>query len=296
MTTNLPHEATVISKAKEDFRNYNDSENQSMGVVLNHYREMRKNQTVAFVKKMHEKYSFAPGKHRAEMTIREVFKVLETYVDSSDPDVSLPNMIHMFQTAEGIRKAGFPDWFQLVGLIHDMGKLMFLWGDESCGQVGTATGPQWALGGDTWVVGVRIPDCTILPEFNSLNPDMADPAHNTELGMYSPGCGLDKLLFAFGHDEYLYQMCVANKCTIPPEGLAMIRFHSAYPWHTGGAYRQFMTTHDHEMMKWVLEFNKFDLYTKDEAGLRKLDKSVDELWAYYQPIIDKYFPTSKLLW
>lgn len=42
----------------------------------------------------------------------------------------------MLQTAEGIRKQGFPDWMQLVGLIHDMGKVMFLWGNEADGQVG----------------------------------------------------------------------------------------------------------------------------------------------------------------
>jgi inositol oxygenase len=42
----------------------------------------------------------------------------------------------MIQTAEGIRKRGHPDWMQLVGLIHDMGKIMFLWGDDSIGQNG----------------------------------------------------------------------------------------------------------------------------------------------------------------
>ncbi len=115
----------------------------------------------------------------------------------------------MLQTAEGIRKAGHPDWFQLVGLLHDMGKLMFLWGTADDGQVGTAEGPQWALGGDTWVVGCRIPDCTVFPEFNTLNPDMHDDRYNTELGIYSPHCGMDKLLYAYGHDEYLYQMLVS---------------------------------------------------------------------------------------
>ena len=43
----------------------------------------------------------------------------------------------MLQTAEGIRKLGHPEWMQLVGLIHDMGKIMFLWGDDSIGQNGT---------------------------------------------------------------------------------------------------------------------------------------------------------------
>jgi inositol oxygenase len=86
---------------------------------------MRTHQTLAFSQRMSEKYSFENGP-RSKMSIREAFRELETYVDSSDPDVSLPNLIHMLQTAEGIRKAGHPEWFQVVGLIHDMGKIMFL--------------------------------------------------------------------------------------------------------------------------------------------------------------------------
>lgn len=72
-----------MPKAVEEFRNYKDSERQS--VVESHYRLMRSNQTVEFVDRMMEKYSFE--KPRMHMTIREAFKVLETYVDSSDPDV-----------------------------------------------------------------------------------------------------------------------------------------------------------------------------------------------------------------
>ena len=37
-------------------------------------------------------------------------------------------------SAEAIRKAGEPEWFQLVGLLHDMGKIMFLWGNAVDGQ------------------------------------------------------------------------------------------------------------------------------------------------------------------
>ena len=89
------------------------------------YKLMRSNQSLAFSKKMLEKYSFHNGP-RCKMTIRDAFRALENYVDSSDPDVSLPNLLHMLQTAEGIRRAGHPEWFQVVGLIHDMGKIMFL--------------------------------------------------------------------------------------------------------------------------------------------------------------------------
>lgn len=32
-----------------------------------------------------------------------------------------------------------------------------------------------SLGGDTWALGCRIPDSVVFPEFNAVNPDMADP-------------------------------------------------------------------------------------------------------------------------
>lgn len=49
---------------------------------------------------------------------------LNELVDESDPDVDLPNIVHSFQTAEKIRE-DHPDedWFQLIGLIHDVGKV-----------------------------------------------------------------------------------------------------------------------------------------------------------------------------
>ena len=70
----------------------------------------------------------------------------------------------------------------------------------------------------------------------------------------------------------------------------MVRLHSCYPWHKGGAYRQFMKEGDEEIMDWVTTFNQFDLYTKsDERPV------VEELWPYYQRLIDRYCP-GKLWW
>ncbi len=69
--------------------------------------------------------------------------MLNDLVDESDPDASLPNIVHAFQTAERIRKVHpDKDWFALVGLIHDLGKVMAFY-DE----------PQWAVVGDTFPVG-----------------------------------------------------------------------------------------------------------------------------------------------
>lgn len=34
----------------------------------------------------------------------------------------------------------------------------------------------------------------------------------------------------------------------------MVRFHSFYPWHTGGDYRQLCSQQDLDMLPWVQEF------------------------------------------
>lgn len=272
-------------KAKEEFRDYNDSFRQD--VVTQHYCAMRSKQTLEFVKKMESKWHTFD---KAELTIWEAFELLTDYVDSSDPDTELPNLEHMLQTAEAIRKAGHPDWFQLTGLLHDMGKIMFVWGDAEDGQMGTAEGPQYALGGDTWVVGCRIPDEVVMPHFNALNADMKDKVMNTSNGIYSEGCGISNLTYAYGHDEYMYQMLVHNKTLLPKEALAMIRYHSCYPMHDRGCYRQFFAEGDEELIEWVKEFNQYDLYTKSDER-----PDVEALKPYYQGLINRYCP-GKLKW
>ena len=36
------------------------------------------------------------------------------------------------------------------------------------------------------------------------NPDYHNPKFNTKLGVYSEGCGLEKVLMSWGHDDYMY--------------------------------------------------------------------------------------------
>lgn len=62
------------------------------------------------------------------------------------------------------------------------------------------------------------------------NPDSKHPVYSTRYGIYSEGCGLDKVMLSWGHDEYLYHICKAQS-TLPDEALAMIRYHSFYPWY-----------------------------------------------------------------
>lgn len=63
------------------------------------------------------------------MNVREALEKLNDLVDESDPDTSLPNIVHAFQTAQRAREE-FPehDWLHLTGLIHDLGKIMAFYG------------------------------------------------------------------------------------------------------------------------------------------------------------------------
>lgn len=281
------HPAVGFEPGKDvkSFRVYEDaSASAEAARVSEHYKAMRTHQTLAFVERLTAKY--APF-DKARMSVREGFEKLKQFVDASDPDTSLPNLVHMLQTAERARAAGEPDWFLFTCLVHDIGKVMFLWGTPEDGQVGRADGPQFALGGDTWVVGARIPDCAVHAQFNALNPDMKDPVYSTEKGIYEDGCGIMNLKFAFGHDEYAYMLMIHNKIPLPPEGLAMLRLHSCYPWHTGGAYRRFMKAGDEDLMAAVLRFNRYDLYSKSDKVF-----VVEEVWPFYQSLIDKFCPAT----
>ncbi|XP_062316655.1 inositol oxygenase-like [Osmerus eperlanus] len=234
---------------------------------------MHTNQTLDFVKQKHSDWSNCG---HAQMGVMEAIMSLDQLVDESDPDVDFPNSFHAFQTAEGIRKEHpDKDWFQLVGLIHDIGKIMALWGE-----------PQWAVVGDTFPVGCRFQNGIVFRDKTFLdNPDEENHAYNTECGIYNSNCGLDNVLMSWGHDEYLYRVMKFNKCTIPEEGLYMIRFHSFYPWHSHGDYMHLCNDKDQRMLPWVREFNKFDLYTKSTEL-----PDVENLKPYYQSLINKYCP------
>ena len=73
----------------------------------------------------------------------------------------------------------------LVGLLHDLGKVL---AHEAFGTL-----PQWAVVGDTFPVGCKPDPAVIYHEHFSANKDASEPRFNTRLGVYTEGCGLDKV-------------------------------------------------------------------------------------------------------
>src|SRR6516162_3267760 len=212
------------SKKKEEFRNYDALARPG---VREFYRLNHRYQTLDFVRE--KKREFLPLAKR-KMGIWEAMEFLNTLVDDSDPDTDLTQIEHLMQTAEAIRADGHPRWFILTGLIHDLGKILCLFGE-----------PQWAVVGDTFPVGCRYSDKVVFSEFFAENPDHGVSEYQTECGIYEPGCGLDRVHMSWGHDEYLYHVV---KDYLPEPALAMIRYHSFYAAHREGAYAYLMDERD----------------------------------------------------
>lgn len=257
-------------KKESEFRDYR--KNVRAG-VREFYRLQHTNQTLDFV--LAKKREYLP-RQRKVMSVWEAMEFLNTLVDDSDPDTDLSQIEHLMQTAEAIRADGHPRWFILTGLVHDLGKILCLFGE-----------PQWAVVGDTFPVGCAYSEQIVFPEFFADNPDTQVAEYQTPCGIYREGCGLDEVHLSWGHDEYLYNVV---KDYLPEEGLAMIRYHSFYAWHRAGAYAHLTNEKDRRLLEWVRKFNPYDLYSK---GHTKPD--VKALTPYYQELIAEYFP-AKLAW
>ena len=232
------------------------------------YREMYKNQTLRYVIDQKENYEQLGI---IKMSMFKALSLLDTFIDSSDPDLNIPNSIHAFQTAERIRKK-FPDnkEYQITGLIHDIGKVLY-----------TFKYPEWSVVGDTFVLGCKLPKSMVYYNLTVDHPDR----DNTELGIYEKGCGLENLNLSFGHDEYVYQVLKQNKThKIRKKYMDIIRYHSLYPWHSKGEYRKLMNNKDYKTLINVNEFNNFDLYSKEDDAI-----ITDDIIDYYKNLLKEYF-------
>jgi inositol oxygenase len=252
-------------KPHDRFRDY---ENTTRPSVREFYRLNHQFQSVDFVREKRAHYLPLRTKR---MGIWEAMEYLNTLVDDSDPDIDLPQIEHLMQTSEAIRADGHPRWFVLAGLLHDLGKVLCLYGE-----------PQWAVVGDTFPVGCQFSEKIVFSQFFDANPDSQNPIYQSENGIYEPGCGLDAVLMSWGHDEYLYHV---TKDYLPLEAQYMIRYHSFYPAHREGEYQHLMNDQDREMFAWVHKFNPYDLYTK---SVTRVD--VEQLRPYYEELISEFFP------
>jgi inositol oxygenase len=253
------------AKTKDQFRDYRALVRPE---VKEFYRLNHKHQTVDFVRAKRAEYL---GLNKRKLGLWDGLEFLNTLVDDSDPDTCVPQIEHLLQTAEAIRRDGRPRWFILTGLIHDFGKVLCLFGE-----------PQWAVVGDTFPVGCAYSDKIVFFELLADNPDSRVSEYQTPCGIYSEGCGLDNVLMSWGHDEYMYHVV---KDYLPTEALYMIRYHSFYPGHREGAYAHLMNAADRKYLGAVRAFNPYDLYTKSAER-----PDIDKLRPYYEDLWNEFLP------
>lgn len=205
------------------------------------------------------------------MTLWDLLGALEGLRDESDPDTDLPQSQHAFQTAERLRREHpDEDWLHLVGLIHDCGKALQLFGE-----------PPEHVVGDTFPVGCAFDPAVVYPELFAGNPDHG--RYDAD-GLYRRHCGFDAVRFSFGHDEYLARVLEGHApCLLPPRAIYVVRYHSFYAWHQGGAYDHLAGVVDRALLPLLRSFQRCDLYSKAAPPV-----DVAAVRPYYARLMRKY--------
>ncbi|HZL34959.1 MAG TPA: inositol oxygenase family protein [Tepidisphaeraceae bacterium] len=252
-------------KTQAQFRNYDAA---VVPTVAQFYKTNHERQTLDFVL-AREREFFALEKGRK--SIWEAAEFLNNLVDDSDPDTDLSQLEHLLQTAEAIRADGHPRWMVAAGFVHDLAKVLCLYGE-----------PQWAVVGDTFPVGCAYSDQVVFQEYFAGNPDMHTPLYQTRYGIYEPNVGLDAVHMSWGHDAYGAHVM---KPYLPEQAIYILRYHSFYAAHRHGAYAHLMSPRDVEMFQWVRLFSGYDLYSK---GRPKPDLAVVK--PYYDDLFAEFFP------
>lgn len=241
--------------------------------VREFYRQNHAQQTLAFVRA--KKAEYLPLR-RERMSVWTALEYLGEVVDQSDPDLDLPQLDHALQTAEALRADDHPRWLVLAGFVHDLGKVLCLFGE-----------PQWAVVGDTFPVGCAFSDRIVFPELFEANPDTRVPEYASRLGVYAEGCGLDRVHLSWGHDEYLYQVLREH---LPEPALDVVRYHSFYAAHRERAYEHLLDASDQGRLETVRQFNRYDLYSKTDER-----PDWPALRPYYEDLVAEFLP-DELQW
>src|SRR4029453_18556427 len=125
----------LLPKPIDQFRDYAHARPR----VEEFYHLNHAHQTLDFVLAKKADYL---ARNRKRLRVWDALEFPHAVVDDSDPDVDFSQIDHALQTAEAVRRAGQPRWLIATGLIHDLGKILCVFGE-----------PQWAVVADTAPVG-----------------------------------------------------------------------------------------------------------------------------------------------
>ncbi len=231
------------------------------------YGRLHREQTLERARALRGKYA---ARRLGRATVRQRFEALAGIRDESDADLEgMSQLGHALQTANAMRRDGLDEDWIVLGLIHDLGKILLEHGEP----------PEFVVG-DTHPLGCAFSPAIRHAGFLSANPDARDARYATRFGIYSPGCGLDAVTMSYGHDEYLYWIVRDH---VPYELAWQIRYHSFQS--VAGEYLHLFDARDHELRESRMKpFARYDLYTKhaNEVSSAYLDE--------YLALLDRRFP------
>jgi len=172
-------------------------------------------------------------------------------------------------------------WLPLIGLIHDLGKILVL---PEFGNF-----PQHFSVGDIYPLGCKFQQSNIYYEkkYHELCIDFKNPDFNTNNGIYKSYIGFDNIEMTFSHDYYLYNVLKNSVNILPKEALYIVRYHSFYAWHTPHnyirGYTNLASEYDWKNLPLLKLFQKCDLYSKVNTI-----PPISKLEPYYNNLINKY--------
>jgi len=176
-------------------------------------------------------------------------------------------------------------WLPLIGLLHDMGKVL---AHKRMGGL-----KQHEVVGDTFPVGAPFAPANVYykDRFFEKNPDLdfsKSKSTGNRFGIYVKHCGFDEVEMSWGHDEYGAWLLENNINHFPAEAFYLIKYHSFYPWHKGGAYSELANDKDYMTLPLLIFFQKSDLYSKRDTPYTK--QELKEKKEYYEQLTEKYIP------
>lgn len=254
-------------RTKPSYRKYSDLQSS----VAKTYLCMHQHQTKNCVDSLRARFT-QPSECVVRKRLIDLFPILDQIIDDSDPDTSLPQIHHAYQTSEALKiycddmnptqlkkniliadlfglewetlplsvKKSYPTYLhELYPDITDWSWLPLIGFLHDMGKVLASAEwgalPQWQVVGDTFPINAPFASSNIFYEegFYKRNPNLANQKQtSTHFGEYKKHCGLNNVLMSFGHDEYMFLILNNTIHHLPMHALYIIRFHSFYAWHT----------------------------------------------------------------
>lgn len=252
---------------KDKYRNYQNT----TSTVANTYQMMHQQQTAESINALRNQFIHSDGQV-VRKRLADLFPILETIIDDSDPDTRLKQIYHAYQTGEALKlycdpadpkrlkqtiliadlfgaewatlpptvRTHYPQYLhELYPEIEDWSWLPLVGFLHDMGKILASTEwgalPQCHVVGDTFPIDAPFASSNLFYEqgFYKTNPNLTTTHEtSTQVGKYERHCGFTHLTMSFGHDDYMFLILNNAIHRLPPHALYIIRFHSFYPWHT----------------------------------------------------------------